>query len=344
MDRIEREQERLTRRAFVKAAGALATGLATSLAIPGHASAQGVVTQTQGGAAKRMNRAALEGIELEYEVRGSGEPVVLMHAGVLADWFRPLLDEPALAGRYRLVRYHRVGYGGSSRIAGPVSIAQQAAHLRSLMLHLGIVRAHIVGHSSSGNMAVQFALDAPDMTQSLALLEPALLTVPSGPQVAKAVLVPAMERYRAGDKAGAVDIFMRGVTGPAYRAFLDQALPGAFDQAVADADTFLARNCLRCASGHSPARMRGASPDRSLLSWGRRATKPDLRAGKSRESSQSDRNCCSLGCQTWSLSFCPTRRTFYTCRILAAWPRLWPPSLRVTRLERDVERCGDPPV
>jgi pimeloyl-ACP methyl ester carboxylesterase len=238
MERIEQDQEGLTRRAFVKAAGALATGLATSLAIPGHASAQGVMTQTQGRAAKRMNRAALEGIELEYEVRGSGEPVVLMHAGVLADWFRPLLDEPALAGRYRLVRYHRVGYGGSSRIAGPVSIAQQAAHLRSLMLHLGIARAHIVGHSSSGNMALQFALDTPDMTQSLALLEPALLTVPSGPQVAKAVLVPAMERYRAGDKAGAVDIFMRGVTGPAYRAVLDQALPGAFDQAVADADRF----------------------------------------------------------------------------------------------------------
>ena len=31
---------------------------------------------------------------------------------------------------------------------------------------------------------------------------------------------------------------MRGVSGPGYRAVLDKALPGAFDQAVADADTF----------------------------------------------------------------------------------------------------------
>jgi pimeloyl-ACP methyl ester carboxylesterase len=232
--RVEREQERLTRRDFVKAAWALATGLV----IPGRTSAQGVVTQTSGGAAKHLSRAAIDGIELEYEIRGSGEPVMLMHAGVLADWFRPLLEEPALTRRYRLVRYHRVGYAGSSRLTGPVSIAQQAAHLRLLMLHLGIARAHIVGHSSSGNMALQFALDAPDMTHSLALLEPALLAVPSGPQVAKAVLVPAMERYRAGDKAGAVDTFMRGVTGPAYRVVLDKALPSAFDQAVADADTF----------------------------------------------------------------------------------------------------------
>jgi hypothetical protein len=43
--------------------------------------------------------------ELEYEVRGAGEPVELVHNGVLADWFRPLLGQPALAG-YRLVPYH----------------------------------------------------------------------------------------------------------------------------------------------------------------------------------------------------------------------------------------------
>ena len=48
----------------------------------------------------------------------------------------------------------------------------------------------------------------------------------------------AVQRYRAGDKAGAVDIFFRGVLGPRYRAALDHGLPGAFDQAVADADAF----------------------------------------------------------------------------------------------------------
>jgi len=182
---------------------------------------------------KQMDRAALEGAELEYEVRGAGEPVVLMHAGVCADFFKPLLEEPALTGHYRVISYHRVGYASSSRVVGPVTIGQQAAHCRSLMRHLGIDRAHIVGHSSSGTMALQLALDAPDMVHSLALLEPALLVVASAPQVAK-----APELYRAGDKAGAVDTHMRGVAGPAYRAVLEQAVPGAFDQAVADADTF----------------------------------------------------------------------------------------------------------
>jgi pimeloyl-ACP methyl ester carboxylesterase len=186
---------------------------------------------------RRMDRAALEGIELEYEIRGAGELVVLIHPGHFADWFTPLLAEPALTEHYRVLSYHRVGCAGSSPLAGPVSFAQQAAHCRSLMRHLGIERAHIVGHSSSGDIALQLALDAPDAVHSLALLEPALMAVPSA-QTSRAFVGTALQLYRAGDKAGAVDTFLQGTCGPGYRAVLDQALPGAFDQHVADADTF----------------------------------------------------------------------------------------------------------
>jgi pimeloyl-ACP methyl ester carboxylesterase len=188
-----------------------------------------------------MGRARLNGIELEYEVRGVGEPVVLVHAGVFARWYKPLLDEPALAGRYRVLTYHRIGYAGSSRSTGPVSIAQQAAHLGSLMRHLGIQRAHLVGHSSGGNIVLQLALDAPELVGSLAVLEPALPVEASGSErllSTRAFMAPVIERYRAGDKAGAVDGFMRGVTGPNYRVALDRVLPGAFGEAVASADTF----------------------------------------------------------------------------------------------------------
>ena len=52
------------------------------------------------------------------------------------------------------------------------------------------------------------------------------------------VALPALHRYHAGDKAAAVDVFFRGVLGPGYRAALDHGLPGAFEQAVADADAF----------------------------------------------------------------------------------------------------------
>ena len=116
-----------------------------------------------------MRRATLPGVELEYEMRGSGEHVVLIHHGIGADWFAPLFDEPGLVERYCLVRYHREGYGGSSRLAGPLTFEREAQTFRALMRHLGIERAHVVGHSASACIALQLALDAPETVHSLGL-------------------------------------------------------------------------------------------------------------------------------------------------------------------------------
>ena len=66
-----------------------------------------------------MKIAKVNGVELEYEVAGSGEPVLLISA-VLADGFLPLLSEPALADRYQLIRYHKRGWVGSTHPASPV--------------------------------------------------------------------------------------------------------------------------------------------------------------------------------------------------------------------------------
>jgi pimeloyl-ACP methyl ester carboxylesterase len=49
---------------------------------------------------------------------------------------------------------------------------------------------------------------------------------------------PVLQMYEAGNKTGAVDGFLQAVVGPEYRSVLDRVLPGAFAQAVADADTF----------------------------------------------------------------------------------------------------------
>ncbi len=187
----------------------------------------------------RSDRALLDGIEIEYEVRGTGEPVVFVHAGIFADWFAPLLEQPALA-HHRTVNYYRVGYAGSSHVSGPVSITQQAAHLRSLLHELKIERAHFVGHSSGGLIVLQLALDAPPgMVHTLSLLEPALpLPTPATRGPGRPAVQSAIDLYHAGEVAAAVDTFMRAVAGPNYRRTVDEVLPHAFAQAVADADTF----------------------------------------------------------------------------------------------------------
>jgi pimeloyl-ACP methyl ester carboxylesterase len=180
-----------------------------------------------------MERADVNGITLEYEISGSGEPVVLIHGALIADMFRPLLAEPSLAGRYQLISYHRRGYVGCTDTSDPVSVALQAADCRNLLGYLGIARAHVVGHSYGGDVALQLALDFPETVQSLVLLEPALFGGSTG-QAYRDALVRGMQRYQEAGGAVVVDAFLQARC-PGYRDHLDRVLPEAFAQAVADA-------------------------------------------------------------------------------------------------------------
>jgi pimeloyl-ACP methyl ester carboxylesterase len=185
-----------------------------------------------------MQSVKVNGVELEYEAVGSGEPVLLI-SPVLADGFLPLLTEPALAG-HRLIRYHKRGWVGSTHTPGPVSIADHAADAAALLDHLGVSRAHVAGHSSGAAVAAQLALDHPDRVHTLILLELSLLSVPSGEAFFEQA-GPAFAAYGSGDHEGAVAMFMSVVSGldrTTSRAVLEERLPGAMAQAVKDADTF----------------------------------------------------------------------------------------------------------
>ena len=269
-----------------------------------------------------MEHAAIDGIDLAYELHGAGEPVVLVHWGVSAAWAAPLIA-PLGAG-HRLLAYDRAGFGASGRAPGPLSLADHAAHCHGLMRRLGIDRAHIVGHSSSAAIALQLAVDAPDAVQTLALLEPARPAPESETQAAflREVVGPAVAAFRAGDAAGAVDAWFRGVFGPGYRAGLDRALPGSFEQAVADADAFFEQEL--------PA----------LQAWTfteeeRRPRHPtDARSSSASAAPQRSRSggrCCSTGCPTPSRATCPARRTSCTSSSPARRPTRWRRSSRAIR-------------
>jgi pimeloyl-ACP methyl ester carboxylesterase len=159
-----------------------------------------------------MDRAEIDGITLEYEIKGSGEPVVLIHGSHIAAAFAPLTAEPALRDNFRLIRYHRRGFAGSSRHDGLLSISGQATDCLGLLRHLGVERAHVVGHSYGGVVALQLALDAPEAVRSLSLLEPPLMAVSSGEQVGE-TMGRIAGIYESGDKATAVDDFMKAICG-----------------------------------------------------------------------------------------------------------------------------------
>src|SRR6266480_1876771 len=152
---------------------------------------------------RQMNRAEVDGMTLEYEESGSGDPVVFIHGAHMGETYRPLMGEPALKN-YRLIGYHRRGYAGSSKPAGAMSISTHAADCLALLRKLDAVPAHVVGHSSGAIIGIQLALDAPDAVRSLTLLEPALLDVPSGGALIE-MLGASVPLYESGDRTGAVD-------------------------------------------------------------------------------------------------------------------------------------------
>jgi pimeloyl-ACP methyl ester carboxylesterase len=185
-----------------------------------------------------MQRADVNGVQLEYEISGVGDPIIFIHGAFIADSFRPLLAQPSLAGRYRLITYRRRGYGSARPTLDkmPMTAEQQAADCAGLLRYLGVERARVVGHSFGGSVALQLALDAPELVRSLALLEPALFVGPSA-QAYRESLLRSTERYRAEGASALMEEFFRARWPKYSRAALEQVVPGAFEQALADAPT-----------------------------------------------------------------------------------------------------------
>jgi pimeloyl-ACP methyl ester carboxylesterase len=186
-----------------------------------------------------MQIATFDDVELEYEIRGSGEPVLFV-SPVLADGFRPLLDHPSLARDFQLIHYHRRGWVGSTHTPGPVNIEQHTADAAALLDHLAIPRAHVAGHSSGAAVAAQLALNCASKVHTLTLMELSLLSLPEGQQFLGGA-GPVFEMYEAGDHEQAFAAFMSTASGlgwEACRETLERHAPGVVSQSIKDADTF----------------------------------------------------------------------------------------------------------
>lgn len=185
-----------------------------------------------------MKTAPVNGIEIEYEISGSGEPLLLIHGSNLATGLAPLAASLAdAAPSHQIVRYHRRGMAGSSGRTWPIGVEQHAADALGLLDALGLPSAHLIGYSYGGLIAIAAALSAPKRIRALTLLEPTLIKVPGGPKFAVG-MEQVLDRYAAGDLTGAVTATFAGLAGPDWPALVATAGPRAFDQAVRDAELF----------------------------------------------------------------------------------------------------------
>jgi pimeloyl-ACP methyl ester carboxylesterase len=229
-----------------------------------------------------MKTANVNGIEMAYDVRGEGEAVLFIHVAIWADFLRPLAGQPAFSG-FRGIRHHRRGYGESGGPAGGFDV--QAADGVALLDHLGVDRAHLVGHSEGAMIALVLAASYPDRVRSLALLEP----LPSSGWLAAgdfadlpAILGPAFEamvgRYQAGDVVGAYDSLFEP-TGLDWRAAAAAAGPGVVDQGLKDAATFVEGEASALV-GWNYGVEQAAVIDSPVLSWSAASENPVNRASR----------------------------------------------------------------
>ena len=173
-------------------------------------------------------------VELIYELTGTGDPVVLIHASPFVGWYAPLVEQMP---DFAVLRYHRRLHPAEPGRFRPLTVAEDAALCARVMDHVGWQVAHVAGHSYGALVALGLALDAPGRVRTLALLEPAARGISSSAQVV-AALQPVIAAYRSGDSEAAMDGFLRTVGGDDYRGELDRLLPAAFAAAVAEADQF----------------------------------------------------------------------------------------------------------
>jgi pimeloyl-ACP methyl ester carboxylesterase len=113
-------------------------------------------------------RLAVPGGEIAYDVTGppSAPAVVLLHGAFMdrRSWDRQV---PAFAKQFRVVRLDLRPFGESMPPREPYSVPDD---VRLLLDHLRIERAHLMGHSFGGGVAIDFALVYPDRVASLVLV------------------------------------------------------------------------------------------------------------------------------------------------------------------------------
>lgn len=110
------------------------------------------------------------GARIYYEIAGTGFPLVFLHAGGLdlRMWDKQL---KFFSSSYKVIQYDVPGCGKSTAPTEPFT---DAGVLQALLKHVGVEQACLIGESLGGRIAIDFALECPEMVKGLALSGPGL--------------------------------------------------------------------------------------------------------------------------------------------------------------------------
>ncbi|MBW0117613.1 alpha/beta fold hydrolase [Pseudonocardia abyssalis] len=108
------------------------------------------------------------GVTLNYEITGSGEPLLLVMgtSGAIALWGEMIAR---LSETNQVIAYDNRGLGGSDRGSGPITVASLAEDASALLEALEVPRAHVLGWSLGSAIAQELALAHPDQVASALL-------------------------------------------------------------------------------------------------------------------------------------------------------------------------------
>ncbi|MGN7381362.1 MULTISPECIES: alpha/beta fold hydrolase [unclassified Paenibacillus] len=109
-------------------------------------------------------------MDLFYEIRGEGSPIVMIHsAGVDSRVWKDMAS--SLAQCFKVITFDGRGTGRSPAPQAPTHLVED---LHRLIEHAGLDRVTLVGHSMGGQAATDFTLSYPDMVDKLVLIAPSL--------------------------------------------------------------------------------------------------------------------------------------------------------------------------
>jgi pimeloyl-ACP methyl ester carboxylesterase len=113
--------------------------------------------------------ATVNGLKMYYEVRGAGEPLILLHGGVgSTGMFGEIM--PTLSRSRQVIALDLQAHGRTADIDRPVSFEAMADDVAALMKTLEIKKADVMGYSLGGGVALRMAIQHPEMVRKLVIV------------------------------------------------------------------------------------------------------------------------------------------------------------------------------